>query len=40
MIAEAKKILEKEHKGVKFSMAAVFRAILHFFLDAKIPNRK
>jgi len=40
-IAAARKILEQEHKGIKFSMAAVFRAVIFFFLDAKkTPTQK
>lgn len=41
-IAQAKAILEKEHKGIKFSMMAVLRFVLCFFLDAKkaSPTKK
>ncbi len=35
VIAQVREILEKEHKGLRYSMLAIIRVVLFFFLDAK-----
>jgi len=39
-IAEVRTILEKEHKGIKFTLVVIFRVVLYFFLDAKKAQTK
>jgi hypothetical protein len=34
-LATAKRILEKENKGVRYSLGAILRAALYFFVDQK-----